>query len=460
MGSQPGVDYAALVGPMNDAMIAANCTTPDRAAMWCAQIGHESVGLRYMEEIASGQAYEWRQDLGNVYAGDGKRFKGRGPIQLTGRNNYRAFTRWANSQGHSAIDFEAEPRRVSEPKWGFLAATYYWTVSRPNLNKWADERNILNASREINGWVDTPNGMADRRARYSKALNMGSRLLPGKVDVTEKVLDYSRNQIAQDTFYNCGPASVQTIVQAATGKFFTESEIGAKLGTHTGGTDYIGSFPDVLNSYIGWGKYAYRNVPGYLGAAGKNTLWENLTNSIDAGLGVVVNIVAPPSNYPKAVYPSTISPAYSGGTVYHYIAAMGYRDDGTRKVWIADSGFSPYGYWLSFDQLCSLIVPKGYAYSTAITPKTVTDSGEFKLSNIAERRIELVTDQLAGPGKNDDGTPNFHGWDYKSVLAAAKSNLGKGLGLTLVQQIALVMDGQEQQQAQVAELIAAIKGEK
>ena len=51
-------DYGALVGPMNQAMIAADITTPRRAAMWCAQIGHESVGLRYMEEIASGAGVE------------------------------------------------------------------------------------------------------------------------------------------------------------------------------------------------------------------------------------------------------------------------------------------------------------------------------------------------------------------------------------------------------------------
>lgn len=72
------------------------------------------------------------------------------------------------------------------------------------------------------------------------------------------------------------------------------------------------------------------------------------------------NIVAPPSNYPRAVAPSTISPTYGWGTVYHYIAVMGYAPG---RVWVADSGFYPYGYWLSLEQLASLIPPKGYAAS-------------------------------------------------------------------------------------------------
>ena len=53
------------------------------------QLAHESVSLRYFEEIASGSAYEGRRDLGNIHPGDGVRYKGRGPIQLTGRSNYR-----------------------------------------------------------------------------------------------------------------------------------------------------------------------------------------------------------------------------------------------------------------------------------------------------------------------------------------------------------------------------------
>ena len=61
--------------------------TPMRAAHFVAQLAHESDRFRAMEEYATGAAYEGRKDLGNVKAGDGKRYKGRGVIQLTGRAN-------------------------------------------------------------------------------------------------------------------------------------------------------------------------------------------------------------------------------------------------------------------------------------------------------------------------------------------------------------------------------------
>lgn len=421
-------DYERLLPGYENAMRAANITNANRAAMFAAQIGHESSGLYHMEEIASGHAYNGRADLGNIHPGDGPRFKGSGPIQLTGRNNFRAFTKWANEQGHTDIDFEAQPHLVREnPKWGFLAASWYWVVARPNLNKWSDERNILNASREINGWFDVPNGMPDRTRRWNNALAMGDRLLPGPAKEIETVgytIEYSRNQVAQDTVYNCGPASVQTIVQAVTGEFRTESEIGGKLGTHTGGTDYIGSFPDVLNGYIAGGQYRYTNVPDYLDSAGKDVFWDRIKNSVNANHGVVVNVVAPPSNYPKAVSPSTISPAYSGGTVYHYFAVMGWEDEGGfRKVWVADSGFSPYGYWLSFDQLCSLVVPKGYAYSTAdpvVTPEVSASEGDLSMADINKimerlERIEteskITNEQLAGPERDGHGNLKWTGWE-------------------------------------------------
>ena len=169
---------------MENAMRAANITTALRAAHWCSQIGHESAGLVYMEEIASGAAYEGRADLGNTQPGDGPRFKGSGPIQLTGRANFRSFTQWANQQGHTTLNFEARPELVrQEPKWGFLAASWYWTVARPNLNAQADRDDVVAVTKSINGGT---NGIADRRARLARCKTLGTRLLPGKSPAPSK----------------------------------------------------------------------------------------------------------------------------------------------------------------------------------------------------------------------------------------------------------------------------------
>lgn len=186
--------------------------------------------------------------------------------------------------------------------------------------------------------------------------------------MAEKVLPYPRDQVTQDTFYNCGPASTQTILWSR-GPLISEAELGRKLGTHTGGTNSIRQFPDVLNEYLPDAHYISVEMPHDPPLPDQvERLWRDITSSINAGYGVVGNIVAPPSNYPKAVLPSTTSPSYGGGDVYHYIALMGYSDEGGfRRIWVADSGFWPYGYWIGFDQLASLIPPKGYAYSTALT---------------------------------------------------------------------------------------------
>ena len=363
-------DYDALVGPMNQAMRAANITTPARAAMWCAQIGHESVGLRYMEEIASGAAYEGRRDLGNTQPGDGRRFKGRGPIQLTGRNNYRAFTRWARAAGHTTRGVEAEPHRLSEPRWGFLAATYYWVAARPHLNGLADAGDLEGATRAINGGT---NGLADRRARYQRCLALGAALLPtgGNVTTIEKRLDYPRDEVHQNTAWNCGPGTAQTLIRAAAQRFIPDSGLAAEMGTHRGGTDWIGQVTRTLQKHIPAAKYATVEMPNDPPtSAQRERLWQHLAGSIDAGYGLAVNIVAPPNNYPRPSYTSTQALAYSGGTVYHYVAAMGYAIDGNgvKHVWLADSGFRPYGSWVTFSQFATLIPPKGYAYATAKAP--------------------------------------------------------------------------------------------
>lgn len=71
---------------------------------------HESAAGKYMEEIASGSAYEGRSDLGNSQSGDGVRYKGRGYVQITGRNNY---TDWSKKLG---VDLVGNPKLAERPE--------------------------------------------------------------------------------------------------------------------------------------------------------------------------------------------------------------------------------------------------------------------------------------------------------------------------------------------------------
>jgi predicted chitinase len=177
LGSLPQGRYDGYAEDFNRALIQADCRTVNRVAMFCAQVGHESVGLKFMEEIASGAEYEGRHDLGNTQPGDGRRFKGRGPIQLTGRSNYRRFGEWAHSRDlvNDADFFVSNPTEVATSRWGFLAATWYWTVARSKLNSFADAGDILAATKAVNGGT---NGLADRTNRWNTVRRLGNALLP------------------------------------------------------------------------------------------------------------------------------------------------------------------------------------------------------------------------------------------------------------------------------------------
>src|SRR5438552_406834 len=93
--------------PLQRAMAEFAINTFLREAAFLAQIAHESAELRFMEEIwgptPAQRGYEGRADLGNTQPGDGKRFKGRGPIQLTGRANYRSYGQ------RLGVDLESHP---------------------------------------------------------------------------------------------------------------------------------------------------------------------------------------------------------------------------------------------------------------------------------------------------------------------------------------------------------------
>lgn len=136
-------------------------TTPDRIAASLAQLAHESGEYRHMHELASGEAYEGRGDLGNDQPGDGPRFKGGGPMQVTGKDNYRA------CGVYLGIDLVAHPEKIREPQYATASAVWFWTIGnkKVDLNLLADRGWFKAITRIINGGY---NGLADRRLYWDR----------------------------------------------------------------------------------------------------------------------------------------------------------------------------------------------------------------------------------------------------------------------------------------------------
>ena len=135
--------------------------TPLRIAHFLAQVGHESLSLHYTSEIASGAAYEGRKDLGNTQPGDGERFKGRGLIQITGRNNYKEYSEY------SGVDFLKagnETLIATDPKYSLDVSLWFWQSRE--LNTLADQDDLRAITRRVNGGY---NGLEDRRAYLQRA---------------------------------------------------------------------------------------------------------------------------------------------------------------------------------------------------------------------------------------------------------------------------------------------------
>jgi putative chitinase len=134
--------------------------TPLRMAHFLAQIAHESGELRYSEEIASGEAYEGRADLGNTQLGDGKRFKGRGLIQLTGRSNYQ---RYGKARGRDYTTDNTAKLLATEPNITVDVSCWFWMEH--DLNIPADADDVMAVTRTINGGY---NGLEDRKAKLAR----------------------------------------------------------------------------------------------------------------------------------------------------------------------------------------------------------------------------------------------------------------------------------------------------
>lgn len=142
---------------------------PSQAAYILATAHHESDQFRTMEEYASGAAYEGRKTLGNTKKGDGKRFKGRGFVQITGRRNY---TDWSKRLG---VDLLKKPKLASELEYAvpiLIRGMMLGTFTGKKLSDYVTlgKADFKNARRVVNG-IDRANHIAVLAMDYEKALN-------------------------------------------------------------------------------------------------------------------------------------------------------------------------------------------------------------------------------------------------------------------------------------------------
>lgn len=169
MPALPAAKREALLPFLNGALSEFAIDSAPRHAAFLAQLAHESGQFRFMEELwgptPAQQRYEppstLATDLGNTQPGDGKRFKGRGPIQITGRANYRKYGRLLG------VDLESQPQAAARPELAFRIAGLYWSSN--GLNELADEATadaFKKITRRINGGF---NGLADRQQFYAVA---------------------------------------------------------------------------------------------------------------------------------------------------------------------------------------------------------------------------------------------------------------------------------------------------
>jgi putative chitinase len=174
--------------------------TPRRVAAFIAQCAHESGGFSVLQEnlnykpqalrrlfskyfpddaiagqycaksnkqeAIANRIYANRMGNGDESSGDGYRFRGRGLIQLTGRSNYQNFA--------DSIEVDGRPLKIDEvPAYletfegAAQSACWFWETN--NLNKWADEGDILTLTKRINGGII---GLEDRKKHYEHALHV------------------------------------------------------------------------------------------------------------------------------------------------------------------------------------------------------------------------------------------------------------------------------------------------
>jgi putative chitinase len=142
--------------------------TKERVAAFLAQICHESGSLKYVEEIADGTNYEFREDLGNLefmavqvahtnHSTTGKWYKGHGLIQITGYYNHK---KCGEALG---IDLVQHPKLLMQTEYAVQSAMWFWNTH--NCNALADVGDFRGITRKINGGY---NGLSERIAHWER----------------------------------------------------------------------------------------------------------------------------------------------------------------------------------------------------------------------------------------------------------------------------------------------------
>jgi len=174
--------------------------TPNRIAGFFAQTGHESMNftalsenLNYRAETleklfskyfskAGRNAADYAKQpekianiiyggrMGNVQEGDGYRFRGRGVIQLTGRDNYTAFGKSVGMSPEQVIDY------VQTKKGALESACWYWNSRK--INAACDKSDITLMTKLVNGGTI---GLEDRRKHYEQALDVLGGAVPAPI---------------------------------------------------------------------------------------------------------------------------------------------------------------------------------------------------------------------------------------------------------------------------------------
>lgn len=181
----------SYVDPLNDVCSKFEINTPERIAMFLAQIGHESGGLSVVQENLNYRAerlavifpkyfkgidtseyahnpekianrvYANRMGNGDEDSGDGYRYRGRGLIQLTGHNNYASFASDMGMEIDEAVEY------LSTPEGAAMSAGWYW--NKTHLNQWADNSDVLTVTKKINGGTI---GLAEREHLFHHGMNL------------------------------------------------------------------------------------------------------------------------------------------------------------------------------------------------------------------------------------------------------------------------------------------------